>query len=153
MSESAARSRAPAADRPKRQKVRFDHVGISVPDLEAATEWYCETLDLTAAAPFAVRGTDLRGIMLLHESGYRIELLHRPNAVPGLAPDSALSAAGTLGFGHICLCVKDVDAEFVRLIDAGATVRMAPSPSPRPGARVSFVADPYGNLIELIDRK
>src|ERR1700736_4207433 len=126
------------------QRVRFDHVGISVPNLEAATKWYCETLHLSAATPFAVPGTDLRGVMLLHESGYRIELLHRPNAVPGLAPDSALSAAGTLGFGHMCLCVEDVDAEFHRLIAAGATVRMPPSPAPRAGARVSFVADPYG---------
>jgi catechol 2,3-dioxygenase-like lactoylglutathione lyase family enzyme len=133
-----------------RSSVRFDHVGLSVPDLEAATTWYCETLDLTAATGFAVSGTDLRGVMLLHASGYRIELLHRASAVSGLAPDSALDAAGTWGFGHICLCVEDVPSEFGRLIAAGATVRMAPQPAPRPGATVSFVADPYGNLIELI---
>src|ERR1700730_11214516 len=132
------------AEQPNEQRVRFDHVGISVPNLEAATKWYCETLHLSAATPFAVHGSDLRGVMLLHESGYRIELLHRPNAVPGLAPHTALSAPGTLGFGHMCLCVEDVDAEFHRLIAAGATVRMPPSPAPRAGARVSFVADPYG---------
>jgi catechol 2,3-dioxygenase-like lactoylglutathione lyase family enzyme len=142
-----------AAEQPVRQQVRFDHVGISVPDLEAATKWYCDTLYLTPAPGFAVKGTDLRGIMLLHESGYRIELLHRASAGPGLAPDSPLSAAATWGFGHMCLSVENVDAEFERLIAAGATVRMPPSPSPRPGARVSFVADPYGNLIELIDNR
>ncbi|MET7571174.1 VOC family protein [Streptomyces sp. NPDC005492] len=132
---------------------RFDHVGISVPDLEAAISWYCGALDLTAAPVFAIPGTDLRGVMLLHESGYRIELLHRPSARPGLAPASALDAAGTLGFGHMCLCVDDVDGEFARLTEAGATVRMPPQAAPRPGARMAFVADPYGNLIELIDRK
>jgi catechol 2,3-dioxygenase-like lactoylglutathione lyase family enzyme len=132
--------------------VRFDHVGISVPDLEAAIAWYCRALDLTAAPVFAIPGTDLRGVMLLHESGYRIELLHRPSAVPGLAAGSPVEAAGTHGFGHMCLCVADVDTEFERLIAAGATVRMAPQAAPRPGARMSFVADPYGNLIELIDR-
>jgi catechol 2,3-dioxygenase-like lactoylglutathione lyase family enzyme len=141
-------------DATERLKVLFDHVGISVPDLEAATAWYCDALDLTAAPPFAVANTDLRGIMLLHEeSGFRIELLHRPNAVPGLAAGSALEAAGTLGYGHMCLCVEDVHAEYDRLIAAGATMRMAPSPSPRVGATVSFVADPWGNLIEIIDRK
>ncbi|MEO3855429.1 VOC family protein [Acrocarpospora sp. B8E8] len=135
-------------------RVRFDHVGLSVPDLEAATAWYCAALDLTAAPPFAVAGTDLRGIMLLHEeSGYRIELLHRPNAGPGLAAGSALEAVGTLGYGHMCLCVEDVQAEYDRLIAAGATTRMTPSPAPRAGATVSYVADPWGNLIELIDRK
>jgi catechol 2,3-dioxygenase-like lactoylglutathione lyase family enzyme len=133
--------------------VRFDHVGISVPDLEAAITWYCGALDLTAAPVFAIPGTDLRGVMLLHDSGYRIELLHRPSAVPGLAAGSPLEAAGTLGFGHMCLCVDDVDTEFGRLIAAGASSRMPPQAAPRPNARMSFVADPYGNLIELIDRK
>jgi catechol 2,3-dioxygenase-like lactoylglutathione lyase family enzyme len=133
--------------------VRFDHVGISVPDLEAATQWYCAALHLTAAPPFQVAETDLRGIMLLHEpSGFRIELLHRPGARPGLAAASALEAAGTLGFGHMCLCVPDVVAMYDHLIAAGCTMRMEPSPSPRAGATVSFVADPWGNLIEVIDR-
>ena len=29
---------------------------------------------------------------------------------------------------------------------------MPPSPSPEPGVRIAFVADPEGNLIELVDR-
>ncbi len=131
----------------------FDHVGISVPDLEAATAWYCASFQLIAAPAFAVPGTDLRGVMLLHSSGYRIELLHRPGARPGLQPDGPLSAAGTLGFGHICLRVPDVPTAYDQLIAAGAATRMPPSPAPRPGATVAFVADPYGNLIEILDRK
>ncbi|MGW6007446.1 VOC family protein [Streptomyces sp. NPDC055210] len=131
---------------------RFDHVGISVPDLEAATAWYCDALDLTAAPVFAIPGTDLRGVMLLHAGGYRIELLHRPSARPGPTPGSALDAAGTHGFGHMCLCVEDVTAEFARLVAAGAGVSMTPRPAPRPGAVMAFVTDPYGNLIELLDR-
>ncbi|MGP3769671.1 VOC family protein [Streptomyces sp. SDT5-1] len=130
----------------------FDHVGISVPDLEAATAWYCEALGLTAAPVFAIPDTDLRGVMLLHPSGYRIELLHRPTARPGPRPGSALEAAATHGFGHMCLCVEDVDAEYHRLVAAGAGSSMSPRPAPRPGARMAFVTDPYGNLVELLDR-
>jgi catechol 2,3-dioxygenase-like lactoylglutathione lyase family enzyme len=133
--------------------VRFDHVGISVPDLDAAIAWYSETFSLTAAPPFAISGTDLRGIMLAHHSGYRIELLHRASATAGLLPTSALDAAGTWGYGHMCLSVDDVDTEFDRLIEAGASVRMPPSPAPRAGARVCFVADPFGNLIEVISTR
>jgi catechol 2,3-dioxygenase-like lactoylglutathione lyase family enzyme len=144
----------PDQSAPPRQDVAFDHVGLAVPDLEAATTWYCGTLGLTAAPAFAVPGTDLRGVMLLHEpSGYRIELLHRPDAAPGMTPSSAEDAAATLGYGHICLRVADVRSEFDRLIAAGATSRKDPMPAPRAGATVSFVADPWGNLIEVIDRK
>ncbi|MFD7709876.1 VOC family protein [Streptomyces sp. NPDC059785] len=133
--------------------IRFDHVGLSVPDLEAAARWYCAALGLSAAPAFQVAGTDLRGVMLLHDSGYRVELLHRPGARPGPVTDTPLDAAGTLGFGHMCLCVEDVDAEFARLTGLGATTAMAPQAAPRPGARMAFVRDPYGNLIELLDRK
>ncbi|WP_030612345.1 VOC family protein [Streptomyces fulvoviolaceus] len=134
---------------------RFDHVGISVPDLDAAVAWYCEALHLTEEHAFSVPGTDLQGVMLRHISGHRIELLHRPNVAPGLAADGPLQAAATLGYGHLCLAVDtpdEVDTEFARLVAAGAGVRMSPRPAPRPGARMAFVSDPYGNLIELIDR-
>ena len=134
-------------------QTRFDHVGLSVADLEQARDWYCRAFGLSVENQFAVTGTDLRGIMLRHASGYRIELLHRPGSAPGIEPDSPLAAAGTRGYGHFCLCVEDVDAEYARLITAGATMRMAPSPAPRAGARVAFLADPEGNLIELLDRK
>jgi len=131
--------------------VRFDHVGVSVPDLEAAAAWYCETFRLSAAPSFTVKNSDLRGVMLHHErSGYRIELLHRPGAAPGLQPTDPYDAAGTLGYGHFCLAVTDVETTFAQLIAAGASQRMAPSPAPRPGATVAFVADPWSNLIEII---
>lgn len=135
--------------------VRFDHVGISVPDLDSAIAWYREALHLAAGPVFAVPGTDLRGAMMLHISGWRVELMHRPGALPGLPTGSALEAAGTLGYGHLCLSVgspEEVDARFRRLVAAGAAVRMRPQAAPRAGGRMAFVADPYGNLIELIDR-
>lgn len=136
-----------------RQPVEFDHVGLNVPDLDAAVAWYSETLGLTPAKPFEIPGTGLRGVMLLHEpSGYRIELINRPGARPGMTPTSAEDAALTLGYGHICLRVADVHQEFARLIESGCTSRKDPMPSPRAGAFVSFVADPWGNLIEVINR-
>jgi len=138
---------------PPPRRPRFDHVGLSVPDLEAASSWYRATLDLTAAPVFEIPGSDLRGQMLLHRpSGFRIELLHRTSAQPGPAFGSAVEAAGVHGFGHMCLCVADVDDEFDRLVTAGAAERMAPRESPRPGFRMAFVADPWGNLIELVER-
>ena len=134
----------------QQSSVRFDHVGVSVPDFEEAVEWYGIALELTPATPFAIPGSNLRGVMLSHPTGYRIELVHRDDSVPGLRPSSAHDAAGTQGYGHICLSVDDVQTEFDRLVSLGAEPRMQPSPSPRPGATVSFVADPWGNLIEVI---
>ncbi|MFT4083477.1 MAG: VOC family protein [Nocardioides sp.] len=136
-----------------RQPLAWDHVGLNVPDLDAAQAWYCEVFGLTAATPFTIASAGLRGVMLLHEeSGFRIELLHRAGAVTGMQPSSAEDAALTLGYGHICLRVADPAQEYRRLLEAGASTRKEPMPSPRPGAVVAFVADPWGNLIEIINR-
>ena len=63
-----------------------------------------------------------------------------------------MEAALTRGYGHFALDVADVDASYAALLAAGATDRMSPRPSPEPGVRMAYVADPEGNLIELLDR-
>jgi lactoylglutathione lyase len=131
----------------------FDHVGISVADLGQATDWYCAALGLAREFEFEVPHVGLRGAMLLGASGYRVELLERRgSARPGPAPGSPDEAALRRGYGHMCLDVPDVDAAHAALLAAGAADRMPPRSSPEPGVRMAFVADPEGNLIELIDR-
>jgi len=131
----------------------FDHVGISVADLDAATDWYCAALGLDREFAFEVPHAGLRGVMLLSDAGYRVELLERAgSAPPGPAPRGPDEAVLRRGFGHMCLDVPDVDAAHAGLLAAGAADRMPPRPSPEAGIRMAFVADPEGNLIELIDR-
>ncbi len=132
--------------------VRFDHVGITVADLGEATEWYCAALCLREEFAFEIAAHDFRGVMLISPRGFRIELLERAGSQPGLQPPDPLTAALTRGYGHIALTVDDVDTAFRSLIEAGAAERMAPQPSPEPGGRMAFVADPEGNLIELLSR-
>jgi lactoylglutathione lyase len=131
----------------------FDHVGISVADLGKAAHWYCAALGLAREFEFEVAHAGLRGAMLLSPSGYRVELLERGgSARHGTPPDGPNEAALHRGYGHMCLDVPDVDAAHASLLAAGAADRMSPRPSPEPGVRMAFVADPEGNLIELIDR-
>jgi lactoylglutathione lyase len=130
----------------------FDHVGLSVVDLDAAIEWYGRALDLTAEFRFELADYGFRGAMMLSPTGYRVELLERRGSRRGLQATDPLDAALTRGFGHICLDVEKVDAAYDELLALGATERMSPRPSPEPGVRMAFVADPEGNLVELLDR-
>ncbi|HZA81685.1 MAG TPA: VOC family protein [Actinomycetes bacterium] len=132
--------------------MHFDHVGISVSDLDRATRWYTDAMDLHVDFAFAMEQFDFRGVMLISPAGYRIELLERAGSRPGLEAPDPLTAALTRGYGHMGLRVDDVDTTFRALLAAGASERMAPRPAPEPGCRVAFVADPDGNLIELLDR-
>ena len=130
----------------------FDHIGLNVGDLAAMVRWYCDALDLNVEFEFTLPDVAFRGAMLASRPGYRVELLHREGNVAGMQPNSPVDAALTRGYGHFALDVADVDASYQELIAAGASDRMSPRPSPERGVRMAYVADPEGNLIELLDR-
>ena len=131
---------------------RFDHVGLTVADLGGMTAWYVDAFGLEVEFEFALDQVDFRGAMLKSPDGWRIELLHRDGNAAGLQAATPVEAALTRGFGHFALDVPAVDPSYDKLIAAGATDRMSPRPSPEPGVRMAYVADPEGNLIELLDR-
>jgi lactoylglutathione lyase len=137
--------------------MKLDHVGLTVGDLDAMSDWYSKALDMQVEFEFALDHVDFRGVMLRSaqfsgEAGHRLELLHRPESVAGLQAADPVEAALTRGFGHIAFDVPDVDTAYDALLEAGATDRMSPRPSPEPGVRMAYVADPEGNLVELLDR-
>ena len=132
--------------------MQFDHVGLSVADLDAQIAWYCAALDFTVTSPFEVKPLGLRGAFVVGEPGIAIELLERDGSVPGIQAVDHAEALLTRGYGHLCLRVENVDELHARLLAAGAAERMPPQAAPEPGVRMSFVSDPEGNLIELVDR-
>ena len=131
---------------------RFDHVGLAVGDLPAMTAWYCAALKLEVEFEFPLSHVEFKGVMLRSPEGYRVELLWRPENSVGLQAANPVEAALTRGFGHLALDVPDVDVASAALLAAGATDRMSPRPSPEPGVRMAYVADPEGNLLEVLDR-
>ena len=132
--------------------MRLDHVGLTVADLDAMSAWYCQNLDLAIEFEFALDHVELSGAMLRSADGWRLELLTRPGNGAGLQAANPVEAALTRGYGHVAFDVPDVDAAYDALIAAGASDRMSPRPSPEPGVRMAYVADPEGNLVELLDR-
>lgn len=135
------------------EHARFDHVGINVRDLPAATAWYREVLGLRTVFEFTLAGPGLSAVVLEHpEHGYRIELLARAGSAAGLRAPDPLTAALTEGYGHFALRVPDLDPVHQALLDHGAGEVMKPGPSPEPGVRMAWVTDPEGNLIEFIEK-
>ena len=134
---------------------RLDHVGLAVADLTAEASWFCEVFGLVRELALRVEPLDLSIEMLIHPGyGYRVELLHRPgpDSVARGKPDNPAEAALRHGYGHVAFDVTDLDAAYDRAVARGARPVMAPCPSPEPGVRMAFVADPEGNLVELLHR-
>ena len=130
----------------------IDHVGIAVPDLDAAKKWYSDHL----------------GFETLHEEtndeqGVR-EAMVGPAGSTGaviqlLAPLSDESTIAKFidrngpGLQQLAVRVTDVDAVMTRLTDAGVRVLY---PAPRRGtadSRINFVhpKDAGGVLLELVE--
>ena len=70
---------------------------------------------------------------------------------PGLHADTPIEALGTRGYGHFALACADIDVLFARALAAGARSVLEPAPSPEPGVRFAFLADPEGHLVELVE--
>jgi len=132
---------------------RLDHAGLAVADLEAAVSWFCDVFGLVPELTLRVEALDLNIEMLIHPvHGYRLELLHRPGSRGSRKPGTPAEAALREGYGHLAFDVTDLDAGYDRAVARGARPVMPPGPSPEPGVRMAFVADPEGNLIELLHR-
>src|SRR5580704_1957282 len=132
---------------------RLDHVGLTVADLAAEALWFCDVFGLVPELALRVEPLDLSIEMLIHPGfGYRVELLHRPGSVAGGKPDTPAEAALRDGYGHVAFDVTDLEAAYDRAVVRGARPVMPPCPSPEPGVRMAFVADPEGNLVELLHR-
>jgi catechol 2,3-dioxygenase-like lactoylglutathione lyase family enzyme len=132
---------------------RLDHVGLAVADLNAAATWFCDVFGLVRELTLKVDALELSIEMLVHPTfGYRLELLHRPVSGAGRKPATPGEAALREGYGHVAFDMTDLDAGYDRAVARGARPVMPPGPSPEPGVRMAFVADPEGNLVELLHR-
>jgi catechol 2,3-dioxygenase-like lactoylglutathione lyase family enzyme len=128
----------------------FDHVGLSVADLDAQRRFYGEALGLVEEeGRVEIPAAQIRTVVLRASNGLKIELIERRGSTPHQFKD-AYEGAGTQGYFHWSLNVDDLEAAFEAVLAAGATPVSAPANAARPGLRFAYVKDPEGNLIELV---
>jgi len=126
------------------QPSRIHHVGLPVADLDRSVAWYREALGLTRESTAGVP----EGVaFMVAPTGERFELL-AVDVEPSVwnEPIAALRA----GVPHTAWTVDDLDATHARAVEAGGRSLWTPRGTPEPGLRIAFVADPDGNLVELL---
>jgi len=141
---------------------RIDHVSVTSGDLDRSLRFYADVLGLRLRArgeqrggDFAITGlaaAEVRWADLEFECGGVLELIEY------LAPAGTATrpAPNDPGATHIALRVRDADAAFARLREAGVSVRSEPttieSPGAWNGARAFYAVDPDGVTVELIQQ-
>ena len=63
--------------------LRVVHVGLSVRDLDAASAFYSQAFGFTPQLEFELAPHPIRGLMMRHESGMRLELFEHQAWFPG----------------------------------------------------------------------
>jgi methylmalonyl-CoA/ethylmalonyl-CoA epimerase len=128
-----------------------DHVGIAVPDLDAAIAWYAETFGLVATHPETNEEQGVREAMLSApgDTGTAVQLL------APLGPDSAIGRfldRNGPGVQQVAYRVADVDAACAALRARGLRLLYDTPRRGTAGSRINFVhpKDAGGVLVELV---
>lgn len=144
---TAATDREPGPD----LDLDLDHAGTSVADLARSLRFFGGAFGFGIEETFSIPATDVRGAVLRHPSGARIELFHDPESV-ATPPGDPVGSARRRGWFQVAFRVRDLDAAYDRAINAGGDAVRPPFLAPDGRSTVAFLRDPDGNLIELIQR-
>jgi methylmalonyl-CoA/ethylmalonyl-CoA epimerase len=128
---------------------KLNHVAIAVPDLQAASEVYRDTLGAEVSAPVDVPKHGVT-VVFVTLSNTKIELLHPLGSNSPITGFLAKNPAG--GVHHLCYEVADIKAARDHLVKQGA--RVLGDGEPKIGAHgkpVLFLhpKDFFGTLIEI----
>jgi glyoxylase I family protein len=150
-----------------------DHVGLTVPDLDAAVRFYCDVIGGTelyrlgpfdaadlprmddgrdwAEAHINVAGARLTIAMLSIGPNLMLELFQYEEPA-----DQRKTPPRNCDWGghHIAFKVEDIEAAKEHLVDHGCRVMAGPivlDQGPCATTRVNYVLDPWGNQLELVE--
>ncbi|MCU1629123.1 MAG: methylmalonyl-CoA epimerase [Pseudonocardia sp.] len=129
-----------------------DHVGIAVPDLDAAIAWYADTFGLVATHTEINEEQGVHEAMLSApgEADTRVQLL------APLRPDSAIGKfldRNGPGIQQVAYRVEDIEAASATLREKGLRLLYDAPKRGTAGSRINFVhpKDAGGVLVELVE--
>ncbi len=119
----------------------MNHVGIQVEDLDASLGFYQGVLGGRTVWSTEIAAVEL-DIVYVEIAGGLVELLHFRAPRPGT----------TYGIDHVAFLSDDLDADFAGLVGAGYEALVEPRTAGSGVGRNAFVADAYGNRVEILQR-
>ena len=122
---------------------KMHHIGVEVRDIERSEAFYVGLLDFKKVGEVNFEETG-RKLVFLDLGGVSIELLSAPGNMTYLEVPEKQA-----GYKHLALETDDVDRDFARVKESGATVRLEPTTIAAINARIAFVEDPDGIPVEL----
>lgn len=127
-----------------------DHVGIRVPDFEAAAAWYSSKLDFRVMHTMPLGEKTLAFIAPANDDDFRIEFIAGPGCSARPHYEQLIDTHAVGGWHHLCMRVENVDTALAELKQRGVRIVSEARDAPGMGVRFAFFSDPWGNLIEIM---
>jgi len=129
---------------------RAHHLALSVANLEAAIQWYAETLGFRVSKTFERAEPPIR-IALLTLEGFAVELIERGGSQSRTVAGKPPSEQNKIqGHSHFAWMVPDLDATVAALRAKEVHFAVEPIEIPALGLRVCHIYDREGNLLEFV---
>ena len=141
----APNSRSPFAS------MKGHHVAMRVPDFEVAKRWFVEKLDFRVIHEWPYADQHLAYVAPPTDDTFFVEILGDgdPKPIPKPVYSDLGDSLRLAGYHHFCLNVDDMDATIADVRRRGVTIVTEPFELPVISRRLAFIADPFGNLIEV----
>jgi lactoylglutathione lyase/glyoxylase I family protein len=128
------------------------HIALRVADVEAGKKWLTSMLGFRVEREFQIAGNDF---VFLSPGGARapvIELVGGPVENERQLPENIPDMMKLAGWHHVCLQVRNVERCISDLRRRGVKILIdAIDGPPSLGVeKVAFIADPWGNIYELL---
>ena len=121
--------------------MRVEHIGLNVPEPAAMAAWYQKHLKMRV-----VKQLHEACFFIADETGHGILEIYYNPAAP--VPDYKTMDPLVL---HFAFCSEDIEADFQRLVAAGATPVSQPAEA-SPGSVLAMLRDPWGVVVQLASR-
>ncbi len=146
----SSQERPGPSDRPF-ASARVAHAALRVPDIEASKRWFIDKLDFRVVREWPVGELRYAWLCPPGDGSLHVEIIggNAPEPNPEFGTIDETLEYG--GYHHVCIDVADLDLALAELRARGvATIGDAIVMS---GAdrRMAFIADPWGNLVELAE--
>jgi catechol 2,3-dioxygenase-like lactoylglutathione lyase family enzyme len=140
-------------------RMKMNHVGLSVGNVDAAVAFYCDNFGMEKLSPiFPFGGPDFSSVMGLQDASgrmcmvandtVRIELFEFANPVP--KPKDQDYPVADHGYSHFGIDVEGIEDVFAKLSAAGVRFH-CPVTTFSSGMKAAYGRDPDGNVFEIME--
>ena len=130
---------------------RVTHAALRVPDLEASKRWFVEKLDFRVDREWPVGDLRYAWLCPAGDDSLHVEIVGGNSPEPNPEFGTLEETLEYGGYHHVCIDVANLDRALEELRRRGVAAVGDPIAMTEIGRRIAFIADPWGNLVELAE--